>query len=57
MTNSQSLLPKEGGGAVRRRRIGASGLLDKFGVPQGFAQLLPEEGACITALAIMLHYS
>ena len=48
MTESKSLLPQEGGVAVRRRRIVASGLFKIFRTyPQGFAQLLPEEGACV----------
>ena len=46
MTESQSPLPKEGGGAVRRRRIGASVLSDIFGAyHQDFNQLFSEEGA------------
>ena len=44
-----SLLPKEGGGAVRRRRIEASGLCQFFrAYPQVSAQLLPGEGAYVT---------
>jgi hypothetical protein len=35
----------QGGGAVRRRRNSVSSFLIFFGVPQGSAQLLPEEGA------------
>ena len=49
-----SLLPQEGGGAVRRRRIGASGLFSYFRTyPQGFAQLLSEKGAYVTGFALM----
>ena len=53
MMESQSPLPVEGGGAVRRRRIGASVAHMIRTYPQGFAQLLPKQGACVTGLAFV----
>ena len=47
--------PSPGRGCRRRRRRNSVRSLLIFGVPQGFAQLLSEKGACVTGLLSRSH--